>query len=140
MLCERTLAFYKTATRSTRRVWEDKLKIKVKCTLAQALGLCTGRTAHRGSKSRKPFLYHGTRRGSGVSVTSRPLFTPGKTWYPLYCTGGWVGPRTSLERCGKPRPNQDFFLLVYLTHTVYIHIPSNSSMTSRVYLFQMLAV
>jgi len=30
------------------------------------------------------FHDHGTRRGWGVSVTLRPLFTPGKTRYPLY--------------------------------------------------------
>jgi len=37
---------------------------KVKCTLAQALRLCTGRTAHRGSRGIDLlFLDHGTRRG-----------------------------------------------------------------------------
>jgi len=57
----------------------------VKCTLVQALRLCTGRTAHRGSRGiALSFLDHGIRRGRGVSVTPRPLFTPGKTRYPLY--------------------------------------------------------
>jgi hypothetical protein len=51
----------------------------------QALRLCTDRTAHRGSRGIVlPFHDHGTRRGWGISVTSRPLFTPGKTRYPLY--------------------------------------------------------
>ena len=37
---------------------------KVKCTLVQALRLCTGRTAHRGSRGiALPFHDHGTRRG-----------------------------------------------------------------------------
>jgi hypothetical protein len=37
---------------------------KVKCTLVQALRLCTGRTAHRGSRGISLlFLDHGTRRG-----------------------------------------------------------------------------
>jgi len=37
---------------------------KVKCTLVQALRLCTGCTAHRGSTGiAVPFLDHGTRRG-----------------------------------------------------------------------------
>jgi hypothetical protein len=37
---------------------------KVKCTLVQALRLCTGRTAHRGSRGiALIFLDHGTRRG-----------------------------------------------------------------------------
>jgi len=47
----------------------DKLEIlyrwvKVKCTLVQALRLCTGRTAHRGTRGiALLFLDHGTRRG-----------------------------------------------------------------------------
>jgi hypothetical protein len=57
---------------------------KVKCTLVQALRLCTGRTAHRGRGGiALPFHDHGTRRGWGVSVTHRPLSTPGKARYPF---------------------------------------------------------
>jgi hypothetical protein len=38
-------------------------KVNVKCTLVQALRLCTGRTAHGGSRDiALPFLDHGTRR------------------------------------------------------------------------------
>jgi len=60
-------------------------KVKVKCTLVQALRLRTGRTAHRRSRGiTLLFLDHGTRRGWGVSVTPRPLFTLGKSRYPLY--------------------------------------------------------
>ena len=41
-----------------------KVKKKVKCTLVQALTLCTGRAAHRGSSGIVlPFHDHGTRRG-----------------------------------------------------------------------------
>ena len=55
-------------------------KVQVKCTLVQALRLCTGPTARRGSRGiALPFHDRGTRRGWGVSVTLRPLFTPGKT-------------------------------------------------------------
>ena len=76
-------------------------KGKVKCTLVQALRLCTGRTAHSGSRGiALPFLDHGTRRGWGVSVTPRPLFTPRKR-PGTHCTGGLVGPRAGLDRCGK---------------------------------------
>ena len=40
------------------------MHLKVKCTLVQALGLCTARTAHRGSRGiALPFHIHGTRRG-----------------------------------------------------------------------------
>jgi len=42
----------------------------VKCTLVQGLRLCTGHTAHRGSRGiALVFHDHGTRRGWGVSVT-----------------------------------------------------------------------
>ena len=64
---------------------------KVKCALVQALGLCTGRTAHRGSRGiALLFLDHGTRRGWGVSVTPRPLFTPGKDPVPIVQEAGWA--------------------------------------------------
>jgi len=57
----------------------------VKCTLIEALRLCPGSRAHRGNRGTALlFLGHGTSRGWGVSVTSRPLFTPGKTRYPFY--------------------------------------------------------
>jgi hypothetical protein len=55
------------------------VKVKVKCILVQALKLCTGRTAHRGSKViALLFLEHCTRRGEGS--TSRPgrSLPPGK--------------------------------------------------------------
>jgi len=40
------------------------IHVKVKCTLVQALRLCTGRTTHRGSRGiALLFLDHGTRRG-----------------------------------------------------------------------------
>ena len=39
-------------------------KVKIKCTLVQALRLCTGRTAHSGSRGiALLFLDHGTRKG-----------------------------------------------------------------------------
>ena len=42
----------------------DDDKKKAKFTLAQALRLCAGRTAHRGSRGiALPFHDHGTRRG-----------------------------------------------------------------------------
>ena len=60
-------------------------KVKVKCIVVQALRLWTGCTAHRGSRGLAVIFHgHGTRRGWGISVTPRPLFTPGKTRYPLY--------------------------------------------------------
>ena len=60
-------------------------KGKVKVTLVQTLTLCTGRTAHRGSRGIAVLFHdHGTRRGEGsVSRPGRSL-PPGKTLYPLY--------------------------------------------------------
>ena len=64
---------------------------KVKCTLVQALRLCTGRTAHRGSRGiALPFLDHGTRRGWRVSVRPQPLFTHGKDPVPIVQEAGWA--------------------------------------------------
>jgi hypothetical protein len=58
---------------------------KVKYTLVRALRLCTGRTAHRGSRGiALLFLDHGNRRGEG-SASRRGRYLPsGKTRYPLY--------------------------------------------------------
>jgi len=55
------------------------------------LRLCTGRTAHRGSRGLTLlFLDHGTRRGRGVSVTPWPLFTPWKDPVPIVQEAGWA--------------------------------------------------
>jgi len=68
-----------------------KLKVKVKCTLVQALRLCTGSTAHRGSRGTAlPFFDHCTRSEWGVRVTPRPLFTPGKDLVPIVQETGWA--------------------------------------------------
>ena len=81
---------------------------KAKCTLVQAVRLCTGRTAHRWSRGiALLFLDHGIRRGWGVSVTLRPLFTP-RERPGTHCTGGCVGPRVGLDRCEKSRPPPGF--------------------------------
>jgi len=58
------------------------------CTLVEALKLCTGRTAHRGSRGiTLLFLDHGTRSGEGsVSHPGRSL-PPRKTQYP---EAGWA--------------------------------------------------
>ena len=83
------------------------LKVMVKVTLIQALRLCTGRTTHRGSRGiALPFHDHGTRRAVRGQRHARPLFTPRKHPVPI-CTGGCVGPRAGLDRCGKFRTHLD---------------------------------
>jgi hypothetical protein len=62
-------------------------KKKVKCTLVQALRLCTGRTAHRGSRGTSialPFRDHSNRRGEGPASRPGSSLSSGKTRYPLY--------------------------------------------------------
>jgi len=81
-------------------------KLKVKCTLVQALRLCTGRTAYRGSRGTALlFLDHGGRRG-WRSASSSGRFLPQKR-PSTHCTGGWLGLRAGLDRCGKSRPHRD---------------------------------
>ena len=116
---------------STRRKIRINInqKGKVKVTLVQTLRLCTGRTAHRGSRGiALPFYDHGTRRGWGVSVTPRPYFTPGKTRYPLYRRlggpqgrSGEVGkscPPTGIRSPDRPARSQSLYRLSYRAHDV----------------------
>jgi hypothetical protein len=81
--------------------------VKVKFTLVQALRLCTGRTAHRGSRG-IALLFHdrGTRRVWGVSVTPGRSLPPGNTWYPLYRRQG--GPQGWSGQVRKISPTPGF--------------------------------
>jgi len=77
---------------------------KLKCTLVQALRLCTDCTVHRrGRGIALLFLDHSTRRGWGVSAIPWPLFTPGKDPVPIVWEAGWA-PGLVWNRCGKSRP------------------------------------
>jgi len=61
--------------------------------------------AHRGSRGIDlPFLGHGTRRGRGVSVTPRPLFTPITDLFPLYRRLGGPQGRSGQVRKISPPP------------------------------------
>ena len=80
---------------------------KVKCTLVQALRLCTGRMAHRGSRGiALLFFDHGTRKGVRGQLHAPAALYP-RERPGTHCTGGWVGPRAGLHRCGKSRPHRD---------------------------------
>ena len=62
-----------------------KVKVKIKCTLVQTLRLCTGRTAHRGSRGiALLFLDHGTRRDEGSASRPGLSLPSGMIRYPLY--------------------------------------------------------
>ena len=109
--------------------WEILCKgKKVKCTLVQALRLCTGRTAHRGSRGVVLlFLDHDTRRDWGVSVTPRPLFTPRKDPVPVVQEAGWTpGPvwtgaenidSTGIRSPDRPVRSQSLYILRYPAHS-----------------------
>jgi hypothetical protein len=106
------------------------LKVKkVKCTLVQALRLCTGCTAHRESRGiAVPFHDHPTRRGWGVSVTPQPLFTPGKGPVPIVQEAGWAPgpvwtgaenlPPTGIRTLDNPACSQSLYRLCCLAHRV----------------------
>jgi len=109
-------------------VWPLNYKGKVKCNLVQALRLCAGRMAHRGSRGTALlFLDHGTRRGEGVRVTPRPLFTPGKEPAPIVQETGWApGPvwtgAENLAHAGIRSPentarSQSLYRLSYQAHS-----------------------
>jgi len=116
-------------------MWKVK---KVKCTLVQALKLCTDRTAHRGSRSvALLFLEYGTRRRWGVSVTPRPLFTPGKEWVPILQEAGWApGPvwtdaenlvTIRIRSPDRPARSQSLYRLSYPAPLAMMCISQNSS-------------
>ena len=97
-------------------------KLKVKCTLVQALRLCRGHTGRRGSRViALPSHDHGTRKGWEASVTSRPLFTPGKTrWLggPQGRSGQVrkISPPTGIRSPDHPTRNQSLYRLRYPAH------------------------
>ena len=112
--------------RMMRHLWvtNDVSKVKVMCTLVQALRFCTGRTAYRGSRSTALlFLDHEGRKGWGVSVTPRPLFTPGKNPVPIVQEAGWApGPvwtgaenltPTGIRSPDRPARSQSLYRLSY---------------------------
>ena len=105
------------------------VKVNVKCTLVHTLRFCTGRTAHRGSRGIALLFHgHGTRRGWGVSVTPRPLFTLGKDAVPIVQEAGWApGPvwtgaenlaPTGIRSPDRPARSQSLYRLRYPAYKV----------------------
>jgi hypothetical protein len=103
---------------------EGAVKLQIKCTLVQTLGLSTGRTAPWGSRGiALLFLDHGTRGGCGVSVTFRPHFTPGKDPVPIVQEAGWAPgpgksrPPTGIRSPDGPARSQSLYRLSYPVHS-----------------------
>ena len=81
---------------------------KVKCTLVQALRLCTDPTAHRGSRGIALFFFTTALEG-GEGSASRPgrSLLPGKTRYTLYRRLGGPQGRSGHVRKISPQPGFD---------------------------------
>jgi hypothetical protein len=76
--------------------------------ILQALRLCTGRTAHRGSRGIAVlFLDHDTRRGEGSASRDGRSLPLGKTRYPLYMRLGGPQDRSGQVRKISPPPGFD---------------------------------
>ena len=119
------------ATRTLRPLRVQRLgKVKVKCTLVQALRLCTGRTAHRGSRGiALHFHEHGTRRGEGSASRPGRSLPPKKTRYPLYRRLGGPQGRSGQVRKISPPPGFDSrtFQPVASRYTDYATRPTKDS-------------
>jgi len=91
---------------------------------------CTGRAAYRGSRGiALLFLDLGTRRGWGISVTPRPLFTPGKDPVPIVQEAGWtpwpiwtgaenLAP-TGIRSQDRPARSQSLYRLSYRPNLIF---------------------
>ena len=103
---------------------------KVECTLVQSLRLCTGRTAHRGSRALALlFLNHGTRRGEGSASRPGRSLPPRKTRYPFYRRlGGPQGRSRQVRKISPPPVAQSLYRLSYPAHVVrkMLKITANS--------------
>jgi len=124
-------------TNIRQNLYKNIQKVKVKCTLVQALRLCTGRMARRGSTGiALPFLDHSTKRGWGVSITPRPIFTPGKDPVPVVQKAGWAtGPvwtgaenlaPTGIRSPDRPAHRQSLYQLHYPAHNKNIQRKLNA--------------
>ena len=74
------------------------------CTLVQALRLCTGRTAHRGSRGIALLFHdHGTRLGKRSESHPGRFLPPEKTRYQLYRRlGGPQGRSGQVRKISPP--------------------------------------
>jgi hypothetical protein len=105
------------------------IKVKVKCTLVQALRLCTGRTAHRWSRGIALLFHdHGTRRAEGSASRPGRSLPPGKTRYQLYRRLDGPQGRSGQVRKLSPPPRFDPWTFEPVTsrYTDYSTWPTNS--------------
>ena len=87
---------------------KKKQQVKVKCTLVQAVRLCTVRTAHRGSRGIAQFFMTPALEGDEGSASRHgPSLPPGKTQYPLYRRLGEPQGRSGQVQKIPPPPGFD---------------------------------
>ena len=79
-----------------------KKKKVVKFTLEQATKAQRGEQRHSSTLSLTSAL------PAGGCSTPRPAILPPRKRSGTHCTGGWVGPRAGLNRCGKSAPPPGF--------------------------------
>jgi hypothetical protein len=134
--------------------WNIPLCKKVKCTLIQALRLCTGHMAHRGSRENNtywswsacqdrphthPFLTtapEGRERAPSHPGHSLP---PGKTQYPLYRKLGGPQAQSGQVQKNSPPPGFDARTIKpvasrytdYATQPTYHCVPAGKSIISQ---------
>jgi hypothetical protein len=107
---------------------------KVKCTLLQALRLCTVRTAYRGSRGiALPFHDDGTRRVEGSASRSGRSLPQGKTRYPFYRSLGGPQGRSGQVRKISPTTGFDPRVVqpVFSRYTDYAIQPTNLVWVTR---------
>ena len=83
------------------------------------------------------FMINGTRRGWGVSVTARPLFTPGEDPVPIVQEAGWApGPvwtgaenlaPTGIRFPDRPARSQSLYWVCYPAHLPHTSISKLSN-------------
>jgi hypothetical protein len=110
-------------------VYGIKVKVRVKCTLVQALRLRSVRTAYMGCSGMAPHFHdHGIRRGTGQRHTPAALY-PGKDPVPIVQEAGWA-PRpvwtgvenlapTGIRSTNRPARSQSLYRLRYAAHVWY---------------------
>ena len=115
-----------------KNLYKKKIAKKVKVTLVQALRLCTGRTAHKGSRGIALLFHdHGTRRCEGSASRPGRSLPPEKDQVPIVQEAGWApGPvwtgaenlaSTGIRSPDRPVRSQSLYRLSYPAHLYTVH-------------------
>jgi len=104
------------------------MNVKIKVTLVQALKLCTGCTAHRGSRG-IALLFNDQRHQKGVRGQRHApaaLYPPGKEPVSIVQEAGWASglvwtgaenlASTGIRSPDRPARSQSLYRLSYLAH------------------------